>query len=117
MHSSFFDFAVYGHPKNVPITENEPVSPINPYGWSAFVEKVLEDLLIAKGFRYVSLRYNAAGVDPQARSVNNQTHLIPLILKAAKGERKTLSSTGPIIPRRTALASGLHPCHGPGGRP
>ena len=58
--------AVYGQSKQVPITESEPVNPINPYGWSkAFVEKVLEDLSIAKDLRYIALRYfNAAGSRP-----------------------------------------------------
>ena len=95
--------AVYGHPKNVPITESDPLSPINPYGWSkVFVERVLEDLSIAKGLRYVSLRYfNAAGADPLTRigeRHNPETHLIPLVLKTAKGERESVAIHGTDYP-------------------
>jgi UDP-glucose 4-epimerase len=91
--------AVYGTPQRVPITEEEPIRPINPYGWSkAFVEKVLEDLSQAKDFRYVSLRYfNAAGADPLARIGERhdpETHLVPRILKTARGERESLSING-----------------------
>ena len=95
--------AVYGHPKNAPLTEADPVSPINPYGWSkAFVERALEDLSHAGDFRYVALRYfNAAGADPAARIGERhdpETHLIPLVLKAAKGERERVSIHGTDYP-------------------
>ena len=95
--------AVYGHSKNEPITERAPLAPINPYGWSkAFVERVLEDLSIAKGLRYVSLRYfNAAGADPGTRigeRHNPETHLIPLVLKTAKGERESVVIHGTDYP-------------------
>lgn len=91
--------AVYGHPKRVPIFEEDPLSPINPYGWSkAFVEMTLEDLSRATDFHYVSLRYfNAAGADPLARIGERhypETHLIPLLLKAAKGEREDVAIHG-----------------------
>jgi UDP-glucose 4-epimerase len=91
--------AVYGHPKNVPITEVEPVSPINPYGSTkAFVETVLKDMEGAHGLRSVSLRYfNAAGADPLARMGERhdpETHLIPLVLKAATGERNEVAIHG-----------------------
>ncbi len=84
--------AVYGIPTNIPIPETESIKPINPYGQSkAFVEKMLEDFSKSYGVRYVSLRYfNAAGADPDGRigeSHNPETHLIPLVLKTAKGER------------------------------
>jgi UDP-glucose 4-epimerase len=95
--------AVYGHPKNSPLNETEPVSPINPYGWSkAFVERALEDLSHAGDFRYIALRYfNAAGADPAARIGERhdpETHLIPLVLKAAKGERERVSIHGTDYP-------------------
>jgi len=95
--------AVYGYPKRVPITESDPVAPINPYGCSkAFVEKVLEDLSIAKGLRYVSLRYfNAAGAHPSTRIGERhdpETHLIPLVLKTAKGERESVVIHGTDYP-------------------
>lgn len=91
--------AVYGHPSTVPITEETALNPINPYGWSkVFVERTLEDISRAKDFRYISLRYfNAAGADPLARIGERhepETHLIPLILKAAKGEREHIAIHG-----------------------
>ncbi len=95
--------AVYGFPKRTPIVEREPINPINPYGSAkAFVEQVLLDLSLAKDFRYASLRYfNAAGADPQARigeRHNPETHLIPLVLKAAKGERENVVIYGNDYP-------------------
>ena len=91
--------AVYGNPARVPIAEDDPVQPINPYGRSkAFIETVLRDLSAAKDFRYVSLRYfNAAGADSQTRIGERhspETHLIPLILKTAKGERDSIGING-----------------------
>ena len=91
--------AVYGNPVNVPIMEDEAVRPINPYGHSkSFIETVLRDVSLAKDFRYVSLRYfNAAGAEPRARigeQHNPETHLIPLILKTAKGERQNIGING-----------------------
>jgi UDP-glucose 4-epimerase len=91
--------AVYGSPEKVPITEDEKINPINPYGQSkAIVEKVLRDLSAATDFQYVSLRYfNAAGADPSGRigeRHNPESHLIPLILKTAKGERQSIKVYG-----------------------
>jgi UDP-glucose 4-epimerase len=91
--------AVYGNPEQVPITEEAPVKPMNPYGWSkAFIETVLRDLSEAKDFRYVALRYfNAAGADHKTRigeRHNPETHLIPLVLKAAEGELDSIGVTG-----------------------
>jgi UDP-glucose 4-epimerase len=91
--------AVYGNPKEVPITEQASILPINPYGQSkAFIETALRDLSAAKDFRYVSLRYfNAAGADSQSRIGERhspETHLIPLVLKAAKGERDSIAVNG-----------------------
>lgn len=95
--------AVYGMPQEVPIAETEPMAPINPYGQAkAFVEKVLEDAAGTGTFRYVSLRYfNAAGADPQCRLGERhepESHLIPLLLKAAAGKRKNLSLYGTDYP-------------------
>jgi UDP-glucose 4-epimerase len=95
--------AVYGNPEKIPIPETESVKPINPYGQSkAFVEKILQDFDRSYGLRYVSLRYfNAAGADPEGRigeSHNPETHLIPLILKAAKGERGSIKIFGTDYP-------------------
>ncbi|HYA88746.1 MAG TPA: UDP-glucose 4-epimerase GalE [Nitrospirota bacterium] len=107
--------AVYGHPKRVPITEEDPISPINPYGRSkAFVERTLEDLSRTNAFRYISLRYfNAAGADVLARIGEQhypETHLIPLILKAAKGAREnvTIHGTDYDTPDGTCVRDYIH---------
>jgi len=95
--------AVYGNPEKVPIPEEHPIKPINPYGQSkAFVERMLEDFDRAYGLKFISLRYfNAAGADPKGRigeSHNPETHLIPLILKTAKGERESIKIFGTDYP-------------------
>jgi UDP-glucose 4-epimerase len=95
--------AVYGKPETAPIRETEAVKPINPYGWSkAFVETVLEDLSRSTGLRYLALRYfNAAGADPGCgigERHDPESHLIPLALKAAKGERKSIRIFGADYP-------------------
>ncbi len=81
--------ATYGVPDKVPITEDHPQRPINPYGFGKLViERVLADLDTAHGLRSVSLRYfNAAGADPEGQigeAHNPETHLIPLVLGAAR---------------------------------
>ena len=95
--------AVYGTPERMPIPETAPIRPINPYGQAkAFVEKVLEDAAGTGRLRYVSLRYfNAAGADPAGRIGERhhpESHLIPLTLKAAKGERKNITVFGDDYP-------------------
>jgi UDP-glucose 4-epimerase len=107
--------AVYGNPVSAPITEDDAVSPINPYGHSkSFIETVLHDLSFAKDFRYVSLRYfNAAGAEPRARIGERhdpETHLIPLILKTAKGERQSIviSGTDYATPDGTCIRDYVH---------
>jgi UDP-arabinose 4-epimerase len=81
--------ATYGVPDFVPITEDHPQSPINPYGHSKlFVERMLADLNVACGLPWVALRYfNAAGADPDGQigeAHSPETHLIPLVLEAAR---------------------------------
>jgi UDP-glucose-4-epimerase GalE len=81
--------STYGVPKISPIPEDHPQVPINPYGFSKFVvERMLADLDLAQGLRSVSLRYfNAAGADPDqeiGEAHNPETHLIPLVLAAAR---------------------------------
>lgn len=95
--------AVYGAPEVTPITEREPVRPINPYGSSkAFIENVLRDASTAQLLRFVSLRYfNAAGADALGRIGERhdpESHLIPLTLKAAAGARKGISIYGTDYP-------------------
>lgn len=81
--------ATYGEPKYSPIDEIHPQNPVNPYGNSKMmVEKILYDYDKAYGIKSVSLRYfNAAGADSKARIGewhNNETHIIPNILKASE---------------------------------
>lgn len=78
--------ATYGVPDTVPITEDTPQTPINPYGWSKlFVEKILDDYDRAHGLKSVKLRYfNAAGADFDAEIGERhepETHLIPLAIQ------------------------------------
>ncbi len=84
--------STYGIPQRIPITEDHPQSPVNPYGWSKFIiEQILKDYERAYGIRHVNLRYfNAAGADPDAEVGelhDPETHLIPLVLDVAAGKR------------------------------
>jgi UDP-arabinose 4-epimerase len=97
--------AVYGAPGKIPIPENHPQAPLNPYGHSKrMVEQMLADAAVAYGLRSVSLRYfNAAGADPQAEIGEDhdpETHLIPLALEAAAGVRTRLTIHGTDYPTR-----------------
>jgi UDP-glucose-4-epimerase GalE len=78
--------AVYGEPIRVPIDEEHPTSPLNPYGETKLgIEKMLAAYAGAYGLRYAALRYfNAAGADEGlAERHDPETHLIPLVLNAA----------------------------------
>jgi UDP-glucose 4-epimerase len=82
--------ATYGVPERIPITEDHPQKPINPYGRTKLmVEGILKDFDTAYGMKHVSLRYfNAAGADSDAEIGEwhePETHLIPLVLDAALG--------------------------------
>lgn len=95
--------AVYGIPDSVPVREDAPLRPINPYGWSkAMVERVLEDSHRAYGLPYCALRYfNVAGADPLGRlgqASPKPTHLITRALKAALGEIPYLEVYGTDYP-------------------
>ena len=90
--------AVYGEPEQVPIGEDHPLKPINPYGHSKrFVEQILADFARAKGVRSIALRYfNAAGADPDneiGEAHDPETHLIPLTLAAAQAGRPIKTRT------------------------
>jgi len=81
--------AVYGNPQRLPIDEDHPREPTNPYGSSKLaIERMLAECSTAYGLRAVSLRYfNAAGADAQAglgERHDPETHLIPRVLRAAK---------------------------------
>jgi UDP-glucose 4-epimerase len=91
--------ATYGNPVEIPITENHPQNPINPYGkGKLIVETVLKDYSDAYGLKYASLRYfNAAGADPDGdvgELHDPETHLIPLILDVAAGKREDIKIFG-----------------------
>jgi len=91
--------ATYGAPSKVPITEDMPQNPINPYGASKLmIERILKDYETAYGIRHAALRYfNAAGADPDCEigeSHTPETHLIPLILAAAAGDNPCIEVYG-----------------------
>ena len=95
--------AVYGVPSNVPISEDNPRQPVNPYGVSKlFFERALEDYDRAYGLRFASLRYfNAAGADESGEIGelhDPETHLIPSALLAVKGKRAELELFGTDYP-------------------
>lgn len=95
--------ATYGVPEVVPIPEDHPQNPINPYGATKLmVERILSDFDIAYGFKSVRFRYfNAAGADPNGRlgeDHNPETHLIPLVLQTALGKRESISVFGTDYP-------------------
>jgi UDP-glucose 4-epimerase len=95
--------ATYGEPVEIPITEKHPQRPINPYGRSKLmIEQILDDYQIAYGLNSISLRYfNAAGADPDGEigeDHNPETHLIPLILQTALGQRDEVNVFGDDYP-------------------
>jgi len=95
--------ATYGVPESVPITEDQPQNPINPYGMTKLmVERILADFDPAYGLKSVCFRYfNAAGADPDGQLGENhdpETHLIPLVLQTALGEREAISVFGTDYP-------------------
>jgi len=95
--------ATYGVPEIVPIPEDHPQNPINPYGATKLmVERILSDFHTAYDFKSVRFRYfNAAGADPNGRlgeDHNPETHLIPLVLQTALGKREFISIFGTDYP-------------------
>lgn len=95
--------ATYGVPNQVPIPEDHPQNPINPYGATKLmVERILADFDQAYGLKSVSFRYfNAAGADPEGRlgeDHNPETHLIPLVLFTALGRQDAISILGTDYP-------------------
>lgn len=89
--------AVYGEPDEVPIREDAPIRPVNPYGESkAIVERLLKWYENAFQMRYVALRYfNAAGAtDTRGEDHRPETHLIPILLEAADGRRDVVPLFG-----------------------
>ncbi|MEL6458753.1 MAG: UDP-glucose 4-epimerase GalE [Cyanobacteria bacterium J06621_15] len=95
--------ATYGVPQAVPIPEDHPQNPINPYGATKLmVERILSDFNEAYDFKSVRFRYfNAAGADPSGllgEDHNPETHLIPLVLQTALGKRESISIFGTDYP-------------------
>ena len=95
--------AVYGAPERVPIAEDEPTKPINPYGASKLMsEWMLADCAAAYPFNYGALRYfNVAGADPQGRSgqaSKGATHLLKVACEAATGKRSHVDVFGTDYP-------------------
>lgn len=95
--------ATYGEPERVPITEDMPQNPINPYGMTKLtVERIFRDYQKAYDLRFAVLRYfNAAGADPDCEigeSHNPETHIIPLVLDAASGKRSDIRVFGTDYP-------------------
>ncbi len=107
--------ATYGVPAVVPIPEGHAQSPVNPYGESKlFVERALHWQGLAHGLRWLALRYfNAAGADPggELGEVHEpETHLIPLAVQAALGQRGALKVMGTDYdtPDGTAVRDYIH---------
>ncbi len=107
--------ATYGIPDRVPIPESAPQRPVNPYGESKLmVERMLHWYGSAHGFTHAILRYfNAAGADPEGEIGEDhdpETHLIPLVLQAALGERAQIDVLGTDYPTPdgTAVRDYIH---------
>lgn len=105
--------AVYGDPEVVPIPEDHRTQPVSPYGESKlFVEQALRSYGLAYGLRWMALRYfNACGAgDKLGEAHDPETHLIPLAVRAALGERPYLEIFGTDYPTPdgTALRDYIH---------
>jgi len=95
--------ATYGTPEKMPIAETTPQQPINPYGFSKLiVERMLDDYAAAHGFGFAALRYfNAAGAAADGSIGEDHTpesHLIPIVLQVALGQRPSISILGDDYP-------------------
>jgi UDP-glucose 4-epimerase len=105
--------ATYGEPQYIPINEQHPQNPTNPYGWSKFmIERILESYDIAYGLKFVALRYfNACGATANhGEDHEPETHLIPLVLQTAQGKRTYISIFGDDYPTPdgTAIRDYIH---------
>lgn len=105
--------AVYGEPESIPIAEDHPQRPTNPYGWSKFMlERALQWYDRAYDLKFVSLRYfNAAGATARHGEIHEpETHLIPTVLRAAEGRIPFVSIYGTTYPTPdgTAIRDYIH---------
>src|SRR5829696_2445031 len=95
--------AVYGEPEKQPIVESDRTAPTNPYGDTKLAfEHALKAYELAYGIRYASLRYfNAAGASEHCGELHDpETHLIPIVLQAAAGQREAVEIYGDDYPTR-----------------
>jgi UDP-glucose-4-epimerase GalE len=95
--------ATYGIPERLPLLEDAPQRPVNPYGQTKLiVERMLREAELAHGLRNVTLRYfNAAGSDPDGEIGEEhtpETHLIPLTIFAAMGRSPSIRVFGNTYP-------------------
>ena len=107
--------AVYGAPERVPLVEDDPKLPINPYGASKLMtERMLEDASAAYPLNYGALRYfNVAGADPKGRAGQigkGSTHLVKVAVEAAVGKRGHVAVYGTDYPTRdgTCIRDYIH---------
>jgi UDP-arabinose 4-epimerase len=107
--------ATYGIPNEVPIPENHPQHPINPYGRTKLMmEQIIQDYGSAYGISYAILRYfNAAGADPEGQIGEDhdpETHLIPILLQTVLGQRShtDVYGTDYDTPDGTAIRDYIH---------
>ncbi len=105
--------SVYGEPSRMPITEDLPAQPVNPYGDSKLAfERALRWYDAAYGLRYISLRYfNAAGATTRCGEDHTpETHLIPLVIEVARGRRSHLDVFGEdyATPDGTCIRDYIH---------
>jgi UDP-glucose 4-epimerase len=105
--------ATYGEPAQVPIPDDHPQAPVNPYGWSKFfVERMLRSYDVADGLRFFALRYfNAAGATARRGEHHNpETHIIPIVLDVAAGARPHVTVFGDDYPTPdgTAIRDYIH---------
>ena len=105
--------ATYGEPQKVPINEDHPQHPTNPYGWSKlFMERIMEAYELAYGLKFVALRYfNASGATERLGEQHDpETHLLPNVMAAAAGELPFVSVFGGEYPTPdgTAIRDYIH---------
>lgn len=107
--------AVYGVPETIPIPEDHPLNPTNPYGQTKyFTEKILEEYARAYGLRFISLRYfNAAGADLEGQlgeMHDPETHLIPNLLLSLLEDKRSFELFGTDFPTPdgTAIRDYIH---------
>ena len=106
---------VYGEPEIKPLTEDDPLQPVNPYGMSKLMtERILADVSRAHAMNHCVLRYfNVCGADPQARSGQSTagaTHLIKVAVEAVAGKRSHVSVFGDdyLTPDGTGIRDYIH---------